>query len=316
MRNKRILANGLLLLTAFIWGVAFVAQRVGMEYIGPFTFNGARFFLATLVLIPVTFFMEGKKKQNRPAETKSVCTPEEQKKQKKLLLLGGICCGTFLFCGATFQQVGLVFTTASKSAFITALYIVLVPVFSLLLKHKPSIQCWIGVVFGAIGLYLLCITESFQIARGDFIVLVGAFFWTGHVLTVDHFVTRGVSAVKLSLAQFAFCTLLSFCCMFLFEKPAWSAICSCAVLLLYTGVLSAGVGFTLQVIGQKYTNPTVASLLMSMESVFGALSGVILLHEILSLKELCGCAFMFAAIIISQIPKKGEFENYRKEISQ
>ena len=300
MNKKTLLANGLLLLTAFIWGLGFVSQRAGMAYVGPFTFNGSRFLLAALVLVPVTIFINRSKKA-KEADLEFVTG---KKKEKKRLLLGGVCCGTMLFCGSSLQQIGLVYTTASKSAFITALYIVLVPLFSLFLGHRPGIRSWIGVFLGAIGLYMLCMNESFHIATGDLVVLVGALFWTGHVLCVDHFLGWGVDSVKLSLLQFSFCTIVGFLFMFLFEDPSIEALKSCALLIFYSGCLSAGVGFTLQIIGQKYTSPTVASLLMSMESVFGALAGVVILHEHLTGKELGGCIFMFSAIIISQLPAK------------
>lgn len=298
MKHKQLFANGILLLTALIWGTAFAAQRVGMDYIGPFTFIAGRFFLSSLMLVPLALLSDRMQKKETAADA------ADKKKQRNWLLLGGLCCGTCLFFGSTFQQVGLVFTTASKSAFITALYIVLVPLCSIFLRHRPSIQCWIGVILGAVGLYLLCITGSFQIAKGDFIVLIGAFFWTGHVLSIDFFLSKGVNAVKLSLLQFCYCTVLGLIAAFLRETPNFHAILTCAIPLLYAGCLSGGLGFTLQAIGQKYTNPTVASLLMSMESVFGALAGIVLLHEVLSAKELFGCIFLFAAILISQIPKR------------
>lgn len=305
LNRKKIVANSLLLLTAVIWGSGFVAQRVGMDYVGPLTFGASRFWLATLVLIPVVYFSDraDKKALEQSDEKPIALTAEEAITAKKTFAVAAFCCGTLLFCGSILQQFGMVFTTAGKASFITALYILLVPIFGLFLKQHPGINCWIGVGFGTIGLYLLCITESFTIAWGDFIVLIGAVFWACHVLVIDHFLPY-VNAVRLAMTQFAICATYSTIGMFLFEEPTIDAIIYGFVPILYAGVLSGGVGFTLQIIGQKNTSPTVASLLLSMEAVFGAVFGFLLLHEIMSNRELIGCILMFAAIIVSQLPNK------------
>lgn len=306
MKKEKLLGNSFLLLTSIIWGSAFVAQRVGMDYVGPLTFGMARFTLAALVLIPVMHFIRwNDKKQhlNLPEETEGLL-PEELKNQRNILLKAGVACGSVLFCGSTLQQFGLVFTTAGKAGFITALYIVLVPIFSLVLKHKPGIKCWVGVVFGAAGLYLLCITESLTIAPGDLIVLIGAAFWAMHLLVIDHFLPKISDVVKLSFIQFCVCAGYSLIGAVIFEEISLNSILQGAIPIFYAGVLSGGVGFTLQIFGQRHTSPTVASLLLSMEAVFGAVFGFLLLHEIMTQREIFGCILMFVAIIISQLPDK------------
>lgn len=296
MKNKKMLANILLLITAFIWGSAFVAQRVGMNFVQPFTFNFSRFTLSTLVLIPVVSFME------RLQKNKNTDSEDLKLYDKKTFLKASIVCGSFLFAGSSLQQFGLVFTTAGKSAFITTLYILLVPIFGLFFKHRVSLAGWIAVVFGTVGLYFLCITESFTIAKGDFIVLIGAFFWTSHVLSIDYFLPK-VNPVRLAMAQFAVCALFSFVAALIFESPDVGSIMAAGVPILYAGIMSGGIGYTFQILGQQYTTPTIASLLMSMESVFALVAGYFLLNELMSGREFLGCVLMFIAIIISQIPE-------------
>ncbi len=306
MNKEKIIGNLLLLLTSIIWGSAFVAQRIGMDFVGPFTFNGARFVLSALVLIPVIFFMN--RGRRRTAAEEDEAQRQDESEARKTLLKAGIVCGIILFGGSTLQQFGLVFTTAGKAGFITALYILLVPIFSLVIKHRPGLKSWIGVAFGAVGLYLLCITEAFTIDPGDLVVLVGAGFWALHLLVIDHFLTKVTDAVKLSFLQFGVCAGLSMIAALIFEEPSINALLQCAVPVLYAGVLSGGVGFTLQIFGQKHTNPTVASLLLSMEAVFGAICGFLILNEIMSQREIFGCILMFCAIIISQLPDKKKAE--------
>lgn len=297
MDKNKLRGNFFLLITSLIWGSAFVAQRVGMDYVGPFTFTAVRFWLAVAALFPVMLFLNKKELLDKPAET--------DRDGKKTLLVGGLTCGFVLFIASVLQQFGLVFTTAGKAGFITALYIVLVPLLGLFLKHRPGAKSWLGVLMGTIGLYFLTITESFTIARGDFIVLVGAFFWASHVLVIDHF-TPYVDGVKLSIIQFIVCGVLGTVAMFIFERPSMGAIFSAAIPILYAGVMSAGVGFTFQILGQRHTSPTVASLILSLESVFSAVFGFLLLHEIMSPRELLGCALLFVAVIISQLPDRAK----------
>jgi drug/metabolite transporter (DMT)-like permease len=226
--------------------------------------------------------------------------------ERKELLLGGITCGFILFAGSNFQQVGLVFTTASKAGFITALYIVLVPIFGIILKHKTHWNTWVGVLMAAVGLYFLCITESLDIKPGDLIVLFGAAFWAMHILVIAHFVSR-IDAVKLSCVQFFVCGILSLIVMpfadFRFNiEFTMQGLITILPSILYTGILSSGAGFTLQAIGQKYANPTAASIIMSTEAVFGVIGGFMLLGESFSGREMFGCILMFAAVILAQLP--------------
>lgn len=309
MDKKKLAANFILLFTAFIWGTGFVAQRVGMEYIGPLTFTATRFFLATLLLLCIVKLTDLRKRKSAavsgPPTEKAEKTEGQlpEKPARKILIIAGTCCGTVLFCGSFLQQQGIVFTTASKASFITALYILLVPLFGLFLKHRIGLKCWIGVVAGTVGLYLLCITESFTIAKGDFIVLIGAIFWACHVLVIDYFLPK-VDAVKLAAFQFGVCCLIATIGMFLFETPSMEMILDCAFPIAYAGLVCGGMGFTLQIIGQRHTSPAVASLLLSMEAVFGAISGFLLLHETMTARELIGCLFMLGAIILSQLPDR------------
>ncbi len=305
MDNKKLTGNLFLLMTALIWGLAFVAQRVGMDYVGRFTFTAIRFWLGVAVLLPVLYFMNKKEARELKdsEETAPPLTPEEKAKNRKSLMVAGGTCGTVLFAASILQQYGLVFTTAGKTGFITALYIVLVPVAGLFLKQRPGIQCWIGVAVGTAGLYFLTITESFTIAWGDFVVLIGAFFWAAHVLSIDHF-NPYVNSIKLALTQFVVCASWSTIGMFLFENPTFDALLSGAVPILYAGILSCGGGFTFQILGQKHTSPTVASLILSMEAVFGAVFGFLILTEIMTGRELAGSVLMFAAVIVSQLPER------------
>ncbi|MGI6733888.1 MAG: DMT family transporter [Anaerovoracaceae bacterium] len=307
MNKKKLIGNTFLLMTALIWGLAFVAQRVGMDYVGPLTFTAIRFWLGAAVLLPVLFVMNRKQARALKEEDIEPSTPDEISKKRRSLMIAGGVCGTILFMASIFQQFGLVFTTAGKAGFITALYIVLVPIFGLFLKQRPGILCWIGVVFGTIGLYFLTITEALTIAPGDFIVLIGAFFWAAHVLAIDHF-NPYVDGIKLAITQFAVCACWGTIGMLIFERPSIESILSGAIPILYAGILSCGGGFTFQILGQKHTSPTVASLILSMEAVFGAVFGFLLLHEIMSLRELSGCVLMFVGVIVSQLPEKKKLE--------
>ena len=270
--SKKMQSNILLLLTAIIWGSAFVAQKSGMDYVEPFTFNGIRTFIGGLVLIPVIFFME---KKNPPEEI----SREEKTKKNKELLIGGICCGLALFAASSLQQFGVSYTTAGKAGFITTLYVVFVPIISVLLRKKVRPIMWLCVAMGAVGLYLLCMTDaSFRLTFGDTLVLLCAVAFAVHILTVDHFSPK-MDGIKLSCIQFLTVGIVSMVCMFIFEHPDIHAILDCAVPILYAGMLSCGLGYTFQVVAQKHAEPTVASLLMSLESVFAVVFGALLLHE-------------------------------------
>lgn len=308
MDKKQLTGNLLLLTTSIIWGSAFVAQRVGMDYIGPLTFTWSRFVLSALILIPVVHFLSRSSKKDTSVTDEKQLTPEEIRRQKRTLRKAGLVCGCVLFTATILQQIGLVSTSAGKTGFITALYIVLVPVFSVALKHRPGLKCWIGVALGTVGLYFLCITSSFSIAPGDLIVLVGAGFWAAHILVIDHFLPKVSDPVRMSMYQFIVVAVLSFIGSLIFEKVSLSAILHCAIPILYAGVLSGGVGFTFQILGQRNTNPTVASLILSLESVFSAIFGFLLLREVMDTREIAGCILMFCAIIISQLPDRKKQE--------
>lgn len=315
MRKKKLISDFMLLAAAVIWGLAFVAQRVSGEYLGAFTFSGARFLLGAITLLPVIYFTEASKKRSKAslpndqvgqltasAELDGSEKTIDKKTEKKNLLTAGAACGFLLFCGASLQQIGInMGSTAGKSAFITALYMVLVPVLGIFLRKKVLFPVWGCVVLAVIGLYLLCIKDGFTFQTCDAVVFIGSFFWAGHILTIDHFVSK-TDPVKLSVVQFAVCSLLCWIAAFLVESPNLAGFRSALIPLLYAGILSAGVAYTFQAVGQKNADPTIASMLLSTESVFGVLGGAIVLHEILSGREILGCAIMFAAVLLSQVP--------------
>ncbi len=297
--SKKMKSNILLLLTAFIWGSAFVAQKSGMDYIEPFTYNGIRTFIGGLVLIPVIIFFT--KKNNRQNGTEEKVFDFEK---DKIAIIGGICCGLALFVASSLQQFGVSYTTAGKAGFITTLYVVFVPILSLLLRKKVRPIMWVCVALGAVGLYLLCMTDaSFSLQFGDMLVLLCAVAFAVHILVIDHFSPKA-DGVKISCVQFLVSGVLGIICMFIFETPDLGNIIACWLPILYAGVLSCGVAYTLQVVAQADADPTAASLILCLESVFAVISGAILLHESMSPRELMGCAVIFAAVIISNLPEK------------
>lgn len=292
---KRLRANLLLLLTAMIWGVAFVAQSVSMDYIGPFTFLCSRSLLGGVVLLPVIAVMGKGEKQSA----------EQKPGNRKLLLIGGICCGVMLFIGSAFQQIGIQYTTAGKAGFITAMYMVLVPICGLFFGKRPSGKTWGAVVVALAGMYLLCLYGSGieSLSRGDLLEMLCALGFTAHILVIDYFSPK-VDGVKMSCIQFFTCGILAGIFMLILETPGWDSLRAAALPIAYAGILSSGVGYTLQIVAQKDTQPTVASLLMSLESVFSLIFGWILLKESMSGVELLGCGLMFAAIVWVQLPGK------------
>jgi len=297
MKNNELKGNLILLLTALIWGCAFVAQSVGMDYVGPFTFQCTRSLLGSAVLVPTFLILDQTKKKN------GTFVPAT-KKQKKTQLIAGLICGIIMTVAANLQQTGMQYTTAGKAGFITAIYILIVPILGLFLKKRVSTKLWGCVGLALIGLYLLSVTEGFSsINTGDFYVLLCAIAFAFHILAVDYFVDK-VDGVRLSCMQFFVCGIVSGIFMFLKEAPSISSILAAALPIGYAGILSCGVAYTLQIIGQKYTNPTMASMIMSLESVFAVLGGMILLHEIPTVREALGCCLMFIAIIIPQLPEK------------
>lgn len=293
MNNKRLGANMLLLLTAAIWGFAFVAQRVGSQYVGAFTFNGVRFALGSISLIPLIIYFDKRKKRGSTDEAKV-------KVNVKKSILPGVVVGIVLYLAAALQQVGLIYTTVGKASFITGLYMVFVPIIGIFLKHKVEKNSWIGVVIAVIGLYLLSVNENFSIAYGDLLEVIGAIFWAIHILTIGYFSSK-MDALKLSCIQFATCSFLSLVTALIFEQITMSGISQALVAILYGGLLSVGVAYTLQVVAQKNAKPSHAAMILSMESVFGAIGGALLLGESMSSRGYIGCTLIFGGILVSQI---------------
>ena len=318
MKNRKLLGNLLLLLTAMIWGTAFVAQRVGMDSIEPITFNAARMWLAAVAIGAVAILTRRNRQNNRQKRQ----MPKDSEKQiaadgvagavtglgdpaqerRRNTLIGGICCGCFLTAASLFQQMGIVYTTAGKAGFITALYMLFVPILSFILfKKKNTWLVWTGVLIGVIGMYLLCITDGFSLTYGDMLVCICALLFSCHILCCDHFVRLG-NPLFISAIQFTTVAVISSVAAFIAEEPSWQKVISAAIPILYCGIVSGGIGYTLQMIAQKYTDPTIASLLMSLESVFAVIAGALLLGERMTARELAGCIIMFAAIVLVQIP--------------
>lgn len=313
------LKNALLLaLTAFIWGTAFVAQSVGMDYIGPFTFNGIRSFIGALTLVPCILVQKGiRGRDKRAAQSTSVIerTSGSEKVSEntidmyngniKELIVGGLFCGILLFAATSLQQAGIKYTSAGKAGFITACYIVIVPLIGIFMKKTSGWKIWAAVVLALAGLYCLCITDVFSVGKGDVLILLCAIGFSAHIMVIDYFSPR-VNGIALSCIQFLVCAVVSLPFMFSLEHPEMAAILSAWLPILYAGVLSCGVAYTLQIIGQRNVNPTIASLILSLESCFSVLAGWGILHESLSIKESAGCVLMFAAIILAQLSSKNK----------
>ena len=293
MKINRIRQNVLPVLAAFIWGTAFVAQSVGADYVEPFTFNTARSAIAFLFLLVLCLV-------RRTAQKGIV---ERATKSWKDLAVGGTCCGVALTVASFLQQKGLETTTSGKAGFITALYIVIVPIAGILLKKKAPRTLLISVPLAVVGLYCLCITEDFSVNEGDFYVFLCAICFSAHILVIDYF-TQRVDGVELSCAQFLVVTILSAIGMLASEPPSLEALRMCMWPILYVGIFSSGVAYTLQILAQKDSNPTVVSLLLSLESVFATLAGAILLHDQMSGKEYLGCVLMLAAVVLAQLPER------------
>jgi len=294
--------SAILLLTALIWGVAFVAQSEGGKSIGPYTFNCVRSLLGSVVLLPVILLLD---KLNL---TKKLTSPTD----KKYLLVGGLLCGTILFLASNLQQLGLYLgASAGKAGFLTTCYILIVPILSLFLKKKCGLNVWIGVFLTLIGLYLLCIKDSFSIQTADLLLLLCAVIFAVHILVIDYFAPK-TDCVRMSCIQFLVCGIFTTIPSFIIEMNcSFHSIVNCAkqfntlnvwIPILYAGILSCGAAYTLQIIGQKNFNPTIASLLLSLESVFSVLAGFIILNEKMGLRELIGCILIFIAIILAQVP--------------
>ncbi|MCR5324707.1 MAG: DMT family transporter [Lachnospiraceae bacterium] len=336
---KNLKYSLLIVLAAFIWGSAFVAQSVGMNYIGPFTFGMARFYIGSLVLVPVIMVFDRKKQSSvdndvagddltsgiseksakipkdliNISEDSAMISEESVKAKADLssipfknlatrerLILGGILCGTVLCIASSFQQVGIQYTTAGKSGFITSLYVILVPIFGIILHEKATAVMWIGALISLAGMYLLCISETMSVNAGDVLTFFCAVFFAVHIIVVGRFAPF-VDGIKLSCIQFFVAGIISTVLAFIFEKPDPSMMLQAAIPILYAGVLSCGVAFTLQTIAQKKVNPVLCSLLFSLESVFSVLTAWLILHDTLSIKEIIGCILVFAAVVLVQV---------------
>ena len=284
-KKYKIYASGALFLAALIWGNAFVAQSVGMEYIGPYTFQSLRWFMGALVLFPAVLTMHVKKKPYR---------------DKKKLVTGGVLTGAVLCAASCFQQVGIQYTTVGKAGFITAMYIVLVPVFGIFIGKTIKKKIWLCVALAVAGLYFMSIQGRTGLSLGDALMLFAALFFALQIMLLDYYVSK-VDAIRLAFLEFLVTGLLSAPLMVIIEHPSFADISAGIIPLLYTGILSSGVAYTLQIIGQKYADAATASILMSLESVFSLLGGIVILSQIPSPRELVGCALVFAAVILVQI---------------
>lgn len=299
--NRTLRADILLFITAAIWGLAFVAQRVGMDHVGPLTFNGVRFALGALALVPLIMKLEKKRESSYTGV------------DKKKLCIGGGLLGIALFCGATLQQVGLAgpqlaelgfeASTAGKAGFITGLYVVFVPIFGLMLAQRPGWGTWVGASLAVVGMYLLSVTADLTISFGDLLILIGALFWAGHVLLIGKLSPGmdGVDAIKLSTVQFAACAVLSLIGAVATEEITLVGLQGAALPIAYGGLMSVGIAYTLQVIAQRDAQPAHAAIILSLEAVFAAIGGWFMLGEILTVRAMIGCGLMLAGMVLSQL---------------
>lgn len=295
-------ASGVLFLlgAALFWGVAFVAQDVGVEHIEPFTFTAVRCFLGGVALLILAVISDLIKKKKNP----ETLTPEEKKTRIKNLAISGLICGAIMACATNLQQIGLVYTTAGKSGFITACYIVLVPIISLFFHKKCPLTVWIAVALVVVGLYFLCLSDGFSgFNKGDAITFACTFAFAFHIIAVDRCVAK-TDGIKLACAQCFVCSAISAVFMLIFEHPTMDGLIKAYIPLLYTGIMSAGVAYMFQILGQKRLSPTVASLIMSLESVISVIAAWIILNQKLSTREIIGCVVIFSAIILAQLPKE------------
>lgn len=299
MNTLQLRNSSLLLLTAVIWGVAFVAQSVGMDYVGPYTFTCVRSFIGGLFLIPCIALLN-RLNPTSPGGIK----PLNAGTGNRQLWIGGACCGVMLCLASCFQQIGIMYTSVGKAGFITAFYIIIVPLLGLFFKKRCGLFVWTGVALALVGLYFLCITENLTIQFGDFLIFICAILFSIHILIIDSFTLR-VDGVKMSCIQFFICGMLCAIPMLLFETPDFTQLMAAWKPVLYAGIMSSGVAYTLQIVGQKGMNPTVASLILSLEAVVSVLAGFVMLNQQLTMRETVGCVFMFCAIVLAQLPQKG-----------
>ena len=313
MNRKVVQADLMLLLTAVIWGFAFVAQRVGMEYLGPFTFNAVRFALGSLSLLPLIFVLNRKRDKAAMADrvggaetthgvsgTRGADGPSRARRADGHLISGTLAAGSMLFIAASLQQIGIQFTTAGKAGFLTGLYVVLVPIIGALRGKSTGKATWVGAVLAVVGIYLLSAPEKFgAVNKGDILVLIGAVFWSLHVLIIDHFAKR-LDPLKLSAGQFAWCALFSLIVALFTEHITWAAMRQAALPILYGGLASVGVGYTLQVVAQRDAPPAHSAVLMCLEGAFATLGGVLLLSEQLTARTVAGSALMLVGMLATQ----------------
>lgn len=291
-RAKQLRGAIMLMITAFIWGCAFVAQSEGLNYVGALTFNGTRCFFAAALLLLLLPLLDRFGFSHKPSS----------REQRLRNIKGGVICGVLLFSASTLQQFGLMDTTPGKSGFITALYIIMIPIAGFLIfRRRPSYYVLISVVIALVGMYLLCLGDDMSVSWGDLLTLLCSFCFTAHILVISHY-SPTTDGVRVSLVQFTVCGLISLPLMFIFEEPSYTNLLRGWLPLLYSGLFSGGIAYTLQIIAQKDVEHTVASIIMSLESVFAALAGWIILGQNLSLREIVGCAFMFCAILLAQKP--------------
>ena len=327
MKKHKIKGELFLLTTSIIWGAAFVFQKLATELLDPFTFNTIRYILGGLLLIPVYFYYRKGSQINAsimadpasadpasadPASVDPASADPDFANSGRTTFWGGIICGVILALAGNIQQFGIVTTDAGKTAFITTLYIVIVPVFGLIIfRKKVRNFVWIGVLFALVGLYFLSIKPGgFSMEKGDFLVFVSAFFWAAHILAVDQLAPR-VDAILLSCTQFIWAGVFSSVFMIIFAEPHIADIIACWAPIMFTSVFVVAVAFTFQIIGQKTTEPAVASILLSLESVFGVIAGMVFLHEMMSGRELLGCILMFTAVVMTQLPERKNHEQLK-----
>lgn len=315
MKNKKLLGNAILIFTAAIWGMGFAWQRMGMEDIGPVTFTAAREIISAIFIgiaaVIINTINIGKKRI-RSGPFSSDAGHEEAaksdvsglKEKWNSTIKGGICCGTVLVAATLFQQMGIVYTSAGKAGFITAMYMLFVPIISfIVLRRKSPWMVWLAVIIGVVGMYLLCVNERLTFTKGDVMMLVCAVFYSCHILCCDHFAKQG-DPITISAIQFATASVISTVLAFIVEKPAPGPVLAAIAPILYCGFVSGGLGYTSQMVGQKYADPAPASIIMSFEAVFAVLSGAVMLHERMSMREIAGCVIMFAAIILVQTDRR------------
>ncbi len=309
MKNQRLKGNLILLLTSLIWGTSFISQSKGVESVPPMAFNGIRCLLGGVVLLPVIAFLDaGKKKKGIKVQ-----------KFNKKVMLGGIICGCFLCFASTLQTQGMVYTSPGKAGFITAMYMVIVPIINIFRGKRPSVVILFSVIVAVAGLYLMCINSDITINKGDILIFICAFLFAGHILVIDHF-SPHVDGIKLSCLQFFVSGIINIIMMFIFEEPHIAPILGCWAAIGYSGAMSCGVAYTLQIVGQKYTDPTSASIIMSLESVFATLSTVILVTlgfnltgGAMTVREILGCVLMLIAIILVELPHPQKSVNMTKQ---